>query len=180
MSDVVWVCLCLFSSLWAYFLLFCLFERGVKELFIFAFFLFFNITAGILCGTELCNNICAYQTTIWVGGKQLNLVHMHEVNEDLTIAGLQITSTTENRRLGRGYRKPKGKDYLSGIILFLLEVSSAFIQSSDSASTCLVRKSLKVRSWPIWNEMTLTESAAEGFQAYIYSSETEDQLHWFS
>lgn len=154
-------------------------ERS-KGAFYLCFFLFFNITAGILCGTELCNNICAYQTTIWEGGKQLNLVHMHEVNEDLTIAGLQITSTTENRRLGRGYRKPKGKDYLSGIILFLLEVSSAFIQSSDSASTCLVRKSLKVRSWPIWNEMSLIESAAEGFQAYIYSSETEDQLHWFS
>lgn len=112
---------------------------------VFGFAFFLNITAGILCGTEHCNNICAYQPTIWVGGKWLNLVHMHEVNENLTIAGLQITNTTENQRLGRGYRKPKGKDYLSGIILFLLQVSSAFIQSSDSASTCLVRKSLKVK-----------------------------------
>lgn len=147
---------------------------------VFGFAFFFNITAGILCGTEHCNNICAYQPTIWVGGKWLNLVHMHEVNENLTIAGLQITNTTENQRLGRGYRKPKGKDYLSGIILFLPQVSSAFIRSSDSASTCLVRKSLKVKYWPIWNQMSLTENTAEGFQAYIYSSETEDQLHWFS
>lgn len=118
----------------------------VKGFFVgFGFAFFFNITAGILCGTEHCNNICAYQPTIWVGGKWLNLVHMHEVNENLTIAGLQITNTTENQRLGRGYRKPKGKDYLSGIILFLPQVSSAFIQSSDSARACLVRKSLKVK-----------------------------------
>lgn len=107
MSDVARVCFYLFSCLWAYFLLFCLFKRGLKELFYLWFFdsvIFFSIyiTAGILCGTELCNNICAYQTTIWMGGKWLNLVHMHEVNEDLTIAGLQITNTKENQRLGRG------------------------------------------------------------------------------
>lgn len=45
-----------------------------------------------------------------MGGKWLNLVHMHEVNEDLTIAGLQITNTKENQRLGReGLQETKGQ-----------------------------------------------------------------------
>lgn len=41
----------------------------------------------------------------------------------------------ENDRTGKEYNKPKGKYDLSSIILSLLDASSGFIQSSDSAST---------------------------------------------
>lgn len=69
------------------------------------------------------------------------------------LLGYKSLNTTENSRLGKGYKKAKGKYDLSGIILFPPDVSSAFIQSSDSASACLVRKSLKVKAWPIWMKL---------------------------
>lgn len=66
------------------------------------------------------------------------------------LLGYKSLNTIENSRLRKGYKEKKGKYDLSGVILLVLDVFSAFIQSSDSASTCLVKKSLKVKAWPIW------------------------------
>lgn len=51
------------------------------------------------------------------------------------LLGYKSLNAIENSMLGKGYKKPKEKNYLSGIILFPLNVSAAFIQSSYLAST---------------------------------------------
>lgn len=51
------------------------------------------------------------------------------------LLGCKSLNATENSVLGKGYKKPKDKYDLSRLILFPLDISAAFIQSSYSAST---------------------------------------------